>query len=66
MARINISVSDELLEKVNRFREEMNISEICRKAIEARVLTLERVFDKVFEERGKIVVRKKRKRGKRK
>jgi hypothetical protein len=47
MARLNITVPDELYERVERWRDRINLSRICKEAIARELDKLEQVPDEV-------------------
>ena len=48
--RIGVNIPDKLLQRVKRIRPEVNVSQICREALEARATLAEQVRDQVDED----------------
>lgn len=49
MARTTISLPDRLVERLDPYRDVINISEICRDALEGKVSTMERITGALAE-----------------
>ena len=50
MARTTISIPDELVKRLEPFKDELNVSEACRNALTARVDFLERIHEAISKE----------------
>lgn len=63
MARLNITVPDDLYDKIQRWRERLNLSKICQEALAAEIAKLEAI-PKAALEMEALVERLKREKGK--
>lgn len=52
MARISISIPDELAERLEPVKDHLNVSQVCRDALEQRVITFEAAADSPEDEGG--------------
>ena len=52
MARISISIPDELAERLEPVKDHLNISQVCREALERRIITFEEAADSPEDETG--------------
>ena len=52
MARISISIPDELAERLEPLKDHLNISQVCREALERRIITFEEAADLPEDESG--------------